>query len=457
MGERGDRRDGAPTGRYKAVSWEFKNEIADRAAANRLDSRVVDRSLVELSALAFQALVNALFALVYHGLWRQRGRDYFASWGVAWGLYALRIGCISVFLLTQREVWLVLHQGLTGVVALQLLLAALQFSRGVRWQRRYLLLAIPAFAWAWISIMLIHDMRLAGSVSAALLSGVTFWTARVFFRYGRGRGSRAATGLAATFLVWGLHHLDYPLLRPLGAGILFGVFADVLLIGAVSVQTLFLVLGEERRALAARSTQLEDMARRLLQAQEDERRRIARELHDEAGQALTAVKIELDLEGRAEAAERVGQVLAQVRDLSNLLRPSALDNLGLLPALRGLVEDFSSRTRIEARFDAPETFPQLAPDRQVVIYRVAQEALTNVARHSGAAHVTVGLDASNGGVRMTVEDDGRGAAGEPVANLGLLGMRERVAAAGGTLHTSGEPGRGFRVVVELPVATGSAC
>jgi signal transduction histidine kinase len=410
----------------------------------------VDRAIVEFSALAFQALVTAPLALIYHGLWRQRRRDYFAAWGVAWGLYALRLGCISAFLYTRREIWLVAHQGLTIVVALLLLLAALQFSRGVRWRRGYLLLALPAFAWAWIAIVVVHDMRVAGIVSVVLLSGVTLWNAWVFLQHGLRSGSRSALVLAGTFLLWGLHHLDYPLLRPLGAGVLFGVYADVLLIGAVTVETLFLVLGEERRALAARTAQLEDMTRRLLRAQEDERRRIARELHDEAGQVLTAVKIELDLEGRADAAERVGRVLAHVRDLSNLLRPSALDDLGLVPALRGLVEEFARTTRVEASLEAGDALPALAADRQVVVYRVAQEALTNVARHAGARHVRVSLAGERGGVRLAIEDDGRGAPGEPRPNLGILGMRERVAAAGGTLSTAGRPGGGFHVVVHVP-------
>ena len=410
----------------------------------------MDRTTVEFSALAFQAIVTALFALVYYGLWRQRRRDYFATWGAAWGLYALRLGCISAFLYTRREGWLMAHQGLTVLVALLLLLASLQFSRGVRWRPLYLLCVIPAFAWAWIGVGVIHDMRVAGIVSVAMLSGVTIWNAWVFFRHGLQSGSRSAFALGATFLIWGLHHLDYPLLRPLGAGVLFGVFADVLLIGAVSVETLFLVLGEERRALAARSLELEDMTRQLLHAQEDERRRIARELHDEAGQALTAVKIELDLEGRTDAAARVGRVLAQVRDLSNLLRPSALDDLGLVPALRGLVEEFARATRIEASLEAGDPLPPVAPENQVVIYRVAQEALTNVARHAGASRVQVRLAGANGGVRLAVEDDGRGVAGEPRPHLGLLGMRERVAAAGGTLSTTGRPGRGFQVLVHVP-------
>ena len=405
---------------------------------------------MELLALAFQAVVTALFATVYYGLWWQRRRDYFLTWGAAWGLYALRLGCISAFLRTRREGWLMAHQGLTVLVALLLLLAALQFSRGVRWRNGYLLLVIPAFAWAWIAIGVIHDMRVGGIVSVLLLSGVTLWNARVFLQHGLGSGSRSALALAGTFLLWGLHHLDYPLLRPLGAGVLYGVYADVLLIGAVSVETLFLVLGQERRALAERTNALEDMTRQLLRAQEDERRRIARELHDEAGQALTAVKIELDLEGRTEAAARVGRVLAQVRDLSNLLRPSALDDLGLVPALGSLVEEFARTTRIDARLEAGDALPPVATERQVVIYRAAQEALTNVARHAGARRVVVRLAAADGGVRLAIEDDGRGVAGEPRPHLGLLGMRERVAAAGGTLAASGRPGHGFRVVVQVP-------
>src|SRR6185369_16680697 len=110
----------------------------------------------------------------------------------------------------------------------------------------------------------------------------------------------------------------------------------------------------------------------LLRSQEDERRRIARELHDSAGQVLTAVKIELDLEGRREAGEMVGRALAQVRDLSNLLRPTVLDDLGLLPALRGLVDDFSRRTRIAASLEIDEPIGALGSDLQVVLYRVVQ-------------------------------------------------------------------------------------
>jgi signal transduction histidine kinase len=291
-----------------------------------------------------------------------------------------------------------------------------------------------------------------------LLSGVTLWTGWAFWQHRVRTRSRGAALLAATFLLWGLHHLDYPLLRPLGSWVLFGVFADVLFITMAAIGTLFLVLGEGRRALENRNAQLEQLTRLLLRSQEDERRRIARELHDEAGQVLTAVKIELDLDGRKEASEMVGRALAQVRDLSNLLRPAALDDLGLKPALRALVDDFARRTRIEARFECPDLAPALVPDAQVAVYRVLQEALTNVARHARARRVGVRLVPEPLGLRLTIEDDGVGFGGPVVPNLGLLGMRERVSALGGTLRTADAPASGARIEVFIPgeAAVGSA-
>jgi signal transduction histidine kinase len=410
----------------------------------------VDRLTVELTALGFQALVTGLLALVYWGLWRQQHRPYFATWAGAWAAFALRLGFISAFVVTRHEVWLFAHQATTGISALLLLWAALQFSRGARWRRRYLWLGVAAIAWAWLAIFVIRDMRTAGLSAAVLLAGVTLWTGIVFWRQ-RGRGdSPGATVLAWTFTLWGLHHLDYPLLRPLGTGVLYGVFADVLFIVAATVGTLFLVLGHGRRSLEARSHQLEQLTRLLLRAQEDERRRIARELHDEAGQVLTAVKIELDLEGKTEAGEMVGRALAQVRDLSNLLRPTVLDDLGLVPALRGLVDDFSKRTRIDAALACSDALGPLADEQQVVIYRVVQEALTNVARHAGARRVQVRIESAADRVRLAVQDDGRGVSGEPTPHLGLLGIRERITTLGGTLVIDGGPGRGFRIEADIP-------
>jgi signal transduction histidine kinase len=272
----------------------------------------------------------------------------------------------------------------------------------------------------------------------------------VFWKSGRRVPSTGATVLAWAFLLWGLHHLDYPLLRPLGNGVIYGVFADVLFIVTVAVGTLFLVLSYGRRMLEERNAQLEVLTRQLMHAQEDERRRIARELHDEAGQVLTAVKIELDLEGRREASEMVGQALAQVRDLSNLLRPTVLDDLGLLPALHGLVEDFSKRTRIEVALEVSEPIGPFGSELQVALYRVVQEALTNVARHAAAHRVRVRLEPENGGVRLSIEDDGHGMAGEPTPHLGLLGIRERITALGGELAIGTAPGAGFRLEALIP-------
>lgn len=412
----------------------------------------MNRQSVELSALGFQALVTGLLALVYWALWRQQHRPYFATWASAWGIYALRLAFISAFVVSRRELWLFAHQAATGITALLLLWAALQFSRGTRWRRRFLWLGVAAVAWAYVAIFVIRDLRTAGISTAVLLATVTLWTGVVFWRHRRRADSTGATVLAWTFSLWGLHHLDYPLLRPLGTGVLYGVYADVLFIVAATVGTLFLVLGDGRKALEARSHQLEQLTRLLLHAQEEERRRIGRELHDEAGQLLTAVKIELDLEGRGDAAAMVGRALARIRDLSNLLRPTVLDDLGLGPALRAMVDDFTRRSRIDASLTCTEPLPSLSDEQQVAIYRVAQEALTNVARHAGAHRVQLRLEADACGVRLAVEDDGCGVAGEPNPHLGLLGIRERVRALGGTLVIGGAPGRGFRIEATFPGA-----
>jgi signal transduction histidine kinase len=414
----------------------------------------MERQEIELATLGFQGLITAVLALVYYALWRHQRRPYFATWAAAWGCYAARLACISAFLVSRRDLWLFAHQAITGLTALLLLWAALQFSTGVRWRRRYAWLAVLAIAWAWVAIIIIGDPMIAGISGAALLSGVTLWTGVVFWRHRRRTASNGATVLAATFTLWGLHHLDYPLFRALGSGIVYGVFVDVLFIMAAAVGTLFLVLSDDRRALEIRSVQLEQLTRLLLRAQEDERRRIARELHDEAGQVLTAVKIELDLDGRHEASEMVGRALAQVRDLSNLLRPRVLDELGLVPALRSMVEDFARGTRIDVVLEAPEPGRALSAELEVVLYRVVQEALTNVARHAGARRVEVRLEVGGETVRLWIEDDGSGAAGEPTPHLGLLGMRERVTALGGSLRILGAPGGGLRLEACIP--TGAA-
>jgi signal transduction histidine kinase len=231
--------------------------------------------------------------------------------------------------------------------------------------------------------------------------------------------------------------------------VLLGVYIDTVFIVATAIGALYLVLGREQRVLESRNQQLEQLTRLLLTAQEEERRRIARELHDEAGQILTAVKIDLDLAGRKESAGLVGRAIAQMRDLSNLLRPEVLD-LGLLPAIRSLAEDVSARGRVRADLSLPESLSGIPPARQVAIYRIVQEALTNVLRHADASRVRIELEARNDHIALAVEDDGRGPSGELRPHLGLLGMRERVTALGGTLAVGPGSGRGFRIEASIP-------
>jgi len=227
---------------------------------------------------------------------------------------------------------------------------------------------------------------------------------------------------------------------------------DVALIVLVAVGALVLVLWEERRELAERMTQLEQLSGLLVRAQEEERRKIARELHDEAGQTLTALKIELDLEGRSEASARVAEVLGQIRNVSELLRPRALDDLGLVPALRAMVADFARRTHIDVTIDADDA-QRWPSEAALTLYRVAQEALTNVARHSGARHAWVRLSREPGACLLVVEDDGTGPQATLVPHLGVLGMRERVSAAGGTLQLAAADRGGMRVEAVVPTAS----
>ncbi len=417
--------------------------------------QTLDRTFVDCSALGFQAVVTTVLATACYLLWQRSRAPHFLTWTWAWAIYIVRLACMSMFLVQRDYIWMFLHQAALGISALLLLAAALQVSRGFGfrpWQFVFIPLSV---AWAWITIYGMHSMEIAGITTTLLLASVTIGTGVIFWRARQRIHSRAAPVLAWTFLLWGVHHLDYPLLRAFGAGALYGVFVDVLFLFAIGLGMLFIVLGDESRKLATRTAQLEDLTRLLLRAQEDERRRIARELHDEAGQVLTAVKIELDLEGRQDAGALVGRALAQVRDLSNLLRPSVLDDLGLGAALKALADDFSARTRVGSSLDLKGATRRLPPDLEVVIYRVIQEALTNIARHAHATMATVRLVIDDRHALLTVEDNGRGLGQNPGqdarAHLGWLGMRERITAVGGTLTIESGARGGLCVRADIPL------
>lgn len=411
---------------------------------------VLDRTFVECSALGFQSVVTSVLAIACYVLWQRQRGAHFLTWSAAWLLYVVRLGCMSTFLVRRDLIWLFLHQAATGISALLLLAAALQLSRGFVLRPVHALAVPLSVGWAWLTIYGMHSMLVAGVSATVLLSGVTIWTGVIFWRERHRMSTGAAQLLAGAFVLWGLHHLDYPLLRGFGAAVLYGVFADVLFLFAIGLGLMFLVLGAERSRLAARTGELEQLTRLMLQVQEDERRRIARELHDEAGQVLTAVKIELELDGHPQAGALVGRALAQVRDLSNLLRPSVLDDLGLVAALQVLADDFSARAGIRVALDVGGAAGRLPSETEVVIYRVVQEALTNVVRHARATMARVRVTSDGQLVQVVVDDDGTGA-GDASPRLGWLGMRERVTAHGGRLDLGTAPEGGVRLDARIPV------
>jgi two-component system, NarL family, sensor histidine kinase UhpB len=205
--------------------------------------------------------------------------------------------------------------------------------------------------------------------------------------------------------------------------------------------------------------------RRVLAAQEAERVGIARDLHDEVGQLLTGVLFQLDsIAGAApehredleEAKSTVRRALDEVRRISSELRPEMLEHLGLVSALTELTSTFGrvSNVQIERRFDP--TLPKLTPDTELAVYRIAQESLTNIARHAQATRVTITLERGTDSIVLRVADDGRGFDGKPEEHGGLRSMRERALLIEGALAIKPAPGGGVEVRLEVPVVRAEA-
>jgi signal transduction histidine kinase len=223
----------------------------------------------------------------------------------------------------------------------------------------------------------------------------------------------------------------------------------------------------EKLRMANQRLQL--LNQKLLQAQETEKRNLARELHDEMGQALTALKIQLEtvqsslqesvlIEKVNEGIQLVEKILKEIRNLSLDLRPSMLDDLGLFSALRWYASTRAQLGGFSLHFDCSPSSIDLSPETETVCFRVAQEALTNIVRHAGAKHVEIQLHTSNDEILLSIKDDGKGfdvqqkhaqtLAGE---NFGLLGMKERVSLAGGHLEIESEPNCGTEIRAHLPL------
>jgi two-component system, NarL family, sensor histidine kinase UhpB len=204
-----------------------------------------------------------------------------------------------------------------------------------------------------------------------------------------------------------------------------------------------------------------EATRTALAAQEAERLRVARELHDEIGQTLTAVAIQAGgaahgdselAQALREVADGVRESLDEVRRIARELRPEALDDLGLVNALIGLATRIGAQGGPRVRRDLQSQLPPLSPDVELVIYRVAQEGLTNALRHSGASEVTVSLRADAEDVTLAVKDDGEGLPAElPRESSGIAGMRERALLVGGMLALASVPGQGTEVRLTIPI------
>jgi two-component system, NarL family, sensor histidine kinase UhpB len=204
-------------------------------------------------------------------------------------------------------------------------------------------------------------------------------------------------------------------------------------------------------------TERRESGRRAQHAQEAERSRIARGLHDEVGQVLTGVLLQLEGEGRDEEAKAaVRQALEEVRRIAQELRPEMLEHLGLVSALTELSRRFADKSglRIERRF--ADDLPPLSDDAELAVYRVAQESLTNVARHAGASRVEVVLEAGTESVVLRVVDDGRGIDESAAVNGqgGLRGMREQAVLVGGALAVKPARQGGVEVRLEVPAGNG---
>jgi signal transduction histidine kinase len=247
---------------------------------------------------------------------------------------------------------------------------------------------------------------------------------------------------------------------------------------ATGVVLILINRSRRRRALAQMRQSRQELARltsHLQDLREEERRRIAREIHDELGGILTSIKMELALlscgghgggapaggatagapEPALERANRlVDHSITLIRRIASDLRPQLLDDLGLFAALEWLASEFSQRTGVRCRFTPPA--PEVAVPREeaTALFRIVQEALTNVARHAGASCVAIRVEAGGGLLKATVRDDGRGITpvqAEGPESFGLIGMRERAAHFGGRVRIQGRPKAGTTLSVEIPL------
>lgn len=246
------------------------------------------------------------------------------------------------------------------------------------------------------------------------------------------------------------------------AVILFG--AALAWLSIARVQALERESESRYREVAAAREELHRLSARLVAAQEEERRKLARELHDEVGAAMSALLMEMGnldsvlppgdaaLHERVQAVRKLAESnVGMVRNLSLLLRPSMLDDLGLVPALKWQAREVARRHGIKVRVEAGDVSEDLPDECRTCVYRVVQEALHNATRHSGAAHVRIQVRQEARQIQVAIQDDGTGFEPRLEKGMGILGMEERVRHLGGALRIESASGHGTRVSFELPL------
>lgn len=242
------------------------------------------------------------------------------------------------------------------------------------------------------------------------------------------------------------------------------LYIGVITLGAlmlVFVSGLYINIRERRLADA----KLKELTQRVFDAQEEERHRVARELHDGISQLLVGVRYALDTArrrlglGDAKTAEdqldkgvnSLGDAIQEVRRISRDLRPGILDDLGLGPALKSLTDDFRERTGLDVTFDTVVFRNRLDSDAKIALYRIAQEALTNIERHADATRVGIDLRGHRNGATLKILDNGRGISGQPSTGLGLRNMQERIEQLQGTLVIQSPRGGGTLIEASVPL------
>jgi signal transduction histidine kinase len=316
--------------------------------------------------------------------------------------------------------------------------------------------ALLAIGVTWVSV-LVFGAEDASRRPALIYLPLTFllWAT---LRFGSG-GLAASLSAIAVISMWHAGHGHGPFIS---ASIRQNVISLQILLGTIAVPLILLSATIVERRLAAES--LRRSRNRLIDSQEQERHRVARELHDDIGQQLTLVGLELDqirdnessliLKPRLDRLyDRVSEVSTATREIARGLHPSRLDHLGLGPALRSLCQEVSREKSLRVNFGECRLPPRLPPQISLCIYRVAQEALQNVVRHARAKRAVIELMASSRELKLRIDDNGIGF--NPECNgtdgLGLTSMRERVASIGGTIRITSAPKQGTTIEASVPL------